>query len=232
MKRMFVLLLATVLLLAGCGGKTNVKDISVKDVSCPYEINHKKDEVAITFRDGAKRGIIWNVEALPTDVCEVTQVKSGKNDTYKYCISGLTEGAAVLSFTAQQEDQTVVFSLDVIAEVDAEGKVVIVDTRHSERSGGASAEDGLDYSWVMDENDVLTFSFIDGSDQWSVRGEANNVCVLTNMMSTPSGCQFSAQAISNGEISVLLVGQSSQRTINVTLKVEDGVLEVLSVQEQ
>ena len=231
MKRMFVLLLAILLFLTGCGGKSKAKDISAKDVSCPYKIDHEKEWVEITLRDSAKRGILWTVEELPSGVCEVTQEKSGKADTCKYRVSGLTEGAARLTFTAQQE-QTIVFSLDIIAEVDSEGKVIISDTRHSERSGGASAEDSLDYSWVMDENDVLTFSFFDGSDQWSVRCDENEVCILSNMMSTPSGCQFSAQAISNGEISVLLIGQSTQRTIHVTLQVEDSVLEVLSVQEQ
>ena len=111
---MYVLLLAMLLLLAGCGGKTKVKDISAKDVSCPYQIEHKKDEVEITLRDGAERGILWTVESLPADVCEVTQQKSSKDDVCKYRISGLAEGASHLTFTAQQEDQTVVFSLEVI----------------------------------------------------------------------------------------------------------------------
>ena len=232
MKRMFVLLLAMLLLLAGCGGKTKTKDISDKDVSCPYEIDHKKDWVEITLRDGAERGILWNVEALPADVCEVTQEKSGKDDVCKYRISGLAEGATHLTFTAQQEEQTVVFSLEVIASVDSEGKVTISDYRHKERSGVRSEEESLDYRWDVDENGILTFSFFDDNDQWRVRGDGNGVCALSNMLSTSSGCQFSAQAISDGEINVVLTGKTTQRTIYVTLQVEDGVLEVISVQEQ
>ena len=232
MKRMYVLLLAMVLLLAGCGGKTKTKDISAKDVCCPYEIEHKKDAVEITLRDGAKRGILWNVEALPTEVCEVTQEKSGKDDVCKYRISGLVEGATHLTFTAQQEDQTIVFSLEVIASVDSEGKVTISDYRHMERSGGPSEEESLNYRWDVDENGILTFSFFNSDDRWSVRGDGKDVCVLSDMMSMPSGCQFSAQAKSDGKISVLLTGKTTQRTIHVTLQVEDGVLEVMSVQEQ
>ena len=232
MKRMYVLLLAVLLLLAGCGGKGKAKDISDKDVSCPYEIDHKKDWVEITLRDGAERGILWNVEALPADVCEVTQEKSGKDDVCKYRISGLAEGATHLTFTAQQEDQTVVFSLEVIASVDSEGKVTISDYRHKERSGVRSEEESLDYRWDVDENGILTFSFFDDNDQWRVRGDGNGVCALSNMLSTSSGCQFSAQAISDGEINVVLTGKTTQRTIYVTLQVEDGVLEVISVQEQ
>lgn len=232
MKRMYVLLLAMVLLLAGCGGKTKTKDISDKDVSCPYEIDHKKDWVEITLRDGAERGILWNVEALPADVCEVTQEKSGKDDVCKYRINGLAEGASHLTFTAQQEDQTIAFSLEVIASVDSEGKVTISDYRHKERSGVRSEEESLDYRWDVDENGILTFSFFDDNDQWRVRGDGNGVCALSNMLSTSSGCQFSAQAISDGEINVVLTGKTTQRTIYVTLQVEDGVLEVISVQEQ
>ena len=232
MKRMYVLLLAMVLLLAGCGGKTKTKDISAKDVSCPYEINHKKDTVEITLRDGAERGLLWNVEALPTDVCEVTQEKSGKDDVCKYRINGLAEGASHLTFTAQQEDQTIAFSLEVIASVDSEGKVTISDYRHKERSGGPSEEESLDYRWDVDENGILTFSFFNSDDRWSVRGDGKDVCVLSDLMSMPSGCQFSAQAQSDGKISVLLIGKNTKRTIHVTLQVEDGVLEVISVQEQ
>ena len=232
MKRMYVLLLAMVLLLAGCGGKTKTKDISDKDVSCPYEIDHKKDWVEITLRDGAERGILWNVEALPADVCEVTQEKSGKDDVCKYRISGLAEGATHLTFTAQQEEQTVVFSLEVIASVDSEGKVTISDYRHKERSGVRSEEESLDYRWDVDENGILTFSFFNSDDRWSVRGDGKDVCILSDMMSMPSGCQFSAQAISDGQISVLLIGKTTQRTINVTLQADSGVMEVISVQEQ
>ena len=232
MKRMFVLLLAMLLLLAGCGGKTKTKDISAKDVSCPYKIEQKKNWVAITLRDGEKRGIFWTVEALPADVCEVTQEKSGKDDVCKYRISGLAEGASHLTFTARQEDQTVVFSLEVIASVDADGKVTISDYRHKERSGVSSEEETLDYRWDVDENGILTFSFFSDDDQWSVRGDGKEICILSDMMSVPSGCQFSAQAITDGKISVSLVGKTTQRTIHVTLKVEDGVLEVMSVQEQ
>ena len=232
MKRMYVLLLAMVLLLAGCGGKTKTKDISDKDVSCPYEIDHKKDWVEITLRDGAERGILWNVETMPADVCEVTQEKSGKDDVCKYRISGLAEGATHLTFTAQQEEQTVVFSLEVIASVDSDGKVTISDYRHKERSGVRSEEESLDYRWDVDENGILTFCCFNSDDHWSMRGDGKDICLLSDMMSTPSGCQFSAQAISDGEINVVLTGKTTQRTIYVTLQVEDGVLEVISVQEQ
>ena len=144
----------------------------------------------------------------------------------------MAEGATHLTFTAQQEDQTVVFSLEVIASVDSEGKVTISDYRHKERSGVRSEEESLDYRWDVDENGILTFSFFDDNDQWRVRGDGNGVCALSNMLSTSSGCQFSAQAISDGEINVVLTGKTTQRTIYVTLQVEDGVLEVISVQEQ
>lgn len=229
---MYVLLLAMLLLLAGCGGKEKTKDISVKDTSCPYEINHRKDWVEITLRDDAKRGIRWNVETMHNGICEVREEKVGKNDTCQYRIDGVTEGVTVLTFTALQEDQTVVFSLDVMTNVDSEGKVTVSDYRHRERSGASSETDALDYRWDVDANDILTFSFFDSDDQWSVRGDGKDVCILSDMMSMPSGCQFSAQAISDGKISVLLTGKTTQRTINVTLQVDDGVLEVISVQEQ
>ena len=229
---MYVLLLAMVLLLAGCGGKEKTKDISVKDTSCPYAINHKKDWIEITLRDSENRGILWNVEAMPADVCEVMEETAKKDDVCQYRINGLTEGVTVLTFTALQEDQTIVFSLDVMANVDSEGKVTVSDLRHRERSGASSETDSLDYRWDVDENDILTFSFFDSDDQWSVRGDGKDICILSDMMSMPSGCQFSAQAISDGQISVLLIGKTTQRTINVTLQADSGVMEVISVQEQ
>lgn len=229
---MYVLLLAIVLLLVGCGGKEKTKDISVKDTSCPYAINHKKDWIEITLRDSENRGILWNVEAMPADVCEVMEETAKKDDVCQYRINGLTEGVTVLTFTALQEDQTIVFSLDVMANVDSEGKVTVSDLRHRERSGASSETDGLDYRWDVDENDILTFSFFDSDDQWSVRGDGKDICILSDMMSMPSGCQFSAQAISDGQISVLLIGKTTQRTINVTLQADSGVMEVISVQEQ
>ena len=83
-----------------------------------------------------------------------------------------------------------------------------------------------------DENGILTFSFFNSDDRWGARGDGKDVCILSDMMSMPSGCQFSAQAQSDGKISVLLIGKNTKRTIHVTLQVEDGVLEVISVQEQ
>ena len=232
MKRMYVLLLAVLLLLAGCGGKGKTKDISVKNVSCPYEIDHKKDRIEITFHDGAKRGILWDVAVIPEDVCEVTEEKAGKDGVCKYRIRGLTEGAAQLTFTAQLEDQTPVFSLVALVNVDAEGKASISSAVHSERSGASLETEDLDYRWDVDENGILTFSFFDSDDDWNIRSEGEDICMLSDIMATPSGCQFRAQAKADGKTSVLLTGETTQRTIQITLQADSGILDVISVQEQ
>ena len=142
MKKAYVLLLALLLILTGCSGKEKTNNASVKDVCCPYEINHKKDGVDITLKDGEKRGILWRVDAIPEYVCDVSQVDIDKEYTCQYRITGKEEGAAQLTFTALQSDETVCFALDLVVNVDSEGKVFVSSYQHQERKDNSVEADG------------------------------------------------------------------------------------------
>jgi hypothetical protein len=233
MKKAYVLLLALLLILTGCSGKEKTNNASVKDVCCPYEINHKKDGVDITLKDGEKKGILWRVDTIPEYVCDVSQVDIDKEYTCQYRITGKEEGAAQLTFTALQSDETVCFALDLVVNVDSEGKVFVSSYQHQERKDNSVDADGLNYKWNVDINGILNFSFINQEDHWSVSGDGADAFVLSNMMSTPSGCKFSAQAKAAGQTTIVLTGENSQRTIHVTIQADDQrTMEVISVQEQ
>ena len=233
MKRAYVLLLALLLILTGCAKKEKINNISVKDVCCPYEINHKKDVVEITLHDGKQSGISWRVETVPEDICQVTEENIDKEYTCRYHLSGKEEGAAQLTFTALQTDQTACFVLSLVVNVDSEGKAFVSSYQHQERKDNSVDADGLNYKWNVDINGILNFSFINQEDHWSVSGDGTDAFVLSNMMSTPSGCKFSAQAIAAGQTTIVLTGENSQRTIHVTIQADDQrKMEVISVQEQ
>ena len=233
MKRAYVLLLALLLFLTGCTGKEKTNNVSVKDVCCPYEINHKKDGVEITLHDGRQSGILWRVETVPEDICQVTQENINKEYTCRYRLSGKEEGAAQLTFTALQSDETVCFVLDLVVNIDSEGKTSVSSYQHRERKDNVVDADGLRYKWNVDTNGILNFSFINQEDNWSVSGDGADTFVLSNMMSTPSGCKFSAQAIAAGQTTIVLVSENTQRTIHVVIRADaQWEMEVVSVQEQ
>ena len=233
MKRAYVLLLALILILTGCTGGSKSSNISVEDVCCPYEITSQKDGLRITLQDGDKRGIHWQIEAIPEAICNLTQENADKEYVCRYIVSGKEEGAAQLTFTALQEDETVIFVLTLVVDVDSAGKVSVSTHQHREREDTSVDVDGLNYKWNVDVDGILNFSFFNSEDSWSVRGDGEGICTLSNMMSTPTGCKFSAQAISAGQTGVLLVGETTQREIRVIIQAdENGKLEVLSVQEQ
>ena len=232
MKRAGVLFLAVLLILTGCRSKDKINDVSANDVCCPYEISHKDDGIDITLQDGKESGILWSVEVIPEDICEVSQVDVDKAFFCQYRINGKEEGAAQLIFSALTED-TVQFTLTLVVDVDAKGKAVVSDCRHWERAGEVVDTDGLKYKWHVDEKGTLNFSFINKDDFWQVSGDGDGVCTLAEVLSTPSGCKFSVQANASGQATVQLMGETSQRVIEVKIQADDnGKLEVISVQEQ
>lgn len=233
MKRVAVLFLALLLIVTGCGKEDQALDISVNDVCCPYEIHHEEKAVLITLHDGEQKGIHWQVEAIPEDVCQITQENMDDEYAFGYRIVGQQEGAAQLTVTALQADQTAAFVLTVVVNVGSDGKPVVSSHQHREREDITVEAEGLNYRWNVDVNGTLNFSFINDEDSWSARSSEDDVCVFSDMMSTPSGCKFSAQANLPGETTVVLVGEATNRTVHVVLQADDnGGLKVISVQEQ
>lgn len=233
MKRVCILLLALLMMLSGCKSKDKMNNVSVKDVRCPYEINHNKDGVYIALQDGQKSGISWRVETIPEDICQVTEENIDKDFYVRYHLSGKEEGAALITFTALLTDETVCFVLDLVVNVDSEGKAFISSYQHQERKDHSVNSDGLNYKWNVDTNGILNFSFINQEEFWSVRGDGAEAFILSNMMSTPSGCKFSAQAIAAGQTTIVLISSNTQRTIHVVIQADSqGKIEVVSVQEQ
>ena len=162
----------------------------------------------------------------------MSQVDVDKAFFCQYRINGKEEGAAQLIFSALTED-TVQFTLTLVVDVDAKGKAVVSDCRHWERAGEVVDTDGLKYKWHVDEKGTLNFSFINKDDFWQVSGDGDGVCTLAEVLSTPSGCKFSVQANASGQATVQLMGETSQRVIEVKIQADDnGKLEVISVQEQ
>lgn len=233
MKKMCALILALMLVLTGCAGKGRIKNISVKKVCCPYEIKHKKDAVEITLRDGEKSGVLWAVDMIPEDICQVTPENTDKAYTSRYRLTGIEEGAAKLTFTATKPDETVCFVLDLIVDVDSKGKTVVSSCEHHERKENVVDEDGLNYTWNVDTEGILNFSFLNEEAKWSVRGDGEDVLTLTSALSTASGCSFSAQAKTEGQTTIVLFSKDAQRTIYVVIEVDDdATMDVVSVQEQ
>ena len=233
MKRAYVLFLVLLLILTGCARKEKTNNVSVKDVCCPYEIVHKKDVVGIILHDGRQSGILWRVETIPENICHVTEESTDQEHTAQYCLTGNEEGVAQLTFTALQTDETVCFVLDLIVDVDSEGRAFVSSYQHHERKDNSVDADGLQYKWNVDINGILNFSFTNQEDNWSVRGDGADTFVLSNMMSTPTGCKFSAQAKAAGQTTIVLASQNAQRTIHVVIQADDnGKMEVISVQEQ
>ena len=233
MKRIFALFLALLFILTACSGKKTIDHISVQNICCPYEINHIEDVVEITLSDGDRNGIQWQVTSQPEDICQVTQDNIDKDDSCRYRVSGNVEGAAELSFTALEENGTACFVLTVIVNVDSEGKTTVSTYQHTERKDHSVEEGGLQYHWNTDINGTLNFSLKDQEDNWSVTGDGADVFVLSNMMSTPVGCKFSAQAKGAGQATIVLVSQNARRTVHVIIQADDeGNIEVISVQEQ
>lgn len=231
MKKVYALLLALVLVLTGCAGKEKVKDVSVKDALCSYKIDHKNKDLEITLRDDSKIGVLWTTQILPEGICEMTQ--QNKNDqTARFQVTGVAEGAAKLTFTALQNEE-VRFALTVLVNVDSDCKVTLGDYRHQESQMVSVEESGLNYQWNVDADGVLNFTFINTQDAWSVENSGTGVCEIIDTMGMPSGCQFSAVANASGQASVTLVGEMTQRRVVVVMEAdENGKLEVTSVQEQ
>lgn len=233
MKRAYVLFLVLLLILTGCTKKDKMNNVSVKDVCCPYEINHKKGVVEVTLQDGVQSGILWHVEIIPKDIFQVEEENIDKEYTVRYKLSGKEEGVAQLVFTARQPDETVCFVLNLIVNVDSERKAVVSSYQHYERKETIVETDGLNYKWNVDTDGILNFSFIDKEDNWSVKGEDTDAFVLSNMLSTPSGCKFSAQAQAAGQTTIVLTSENTQRTIHVVIQADDQAkMRVISVQEQ
>lgn len=227
MKKFSLMLLALVLLFSGCSSGRQDR-ISVGDVCCPYEIRQVKETVKVSFEEEEEQSLLWQVAAVPEDICVVS---NEKEDQYR--IVGRQEGAAQVTFTAVREDETVQFVLTLVIHVDSQMKASLSTYGHRERSDISVEADGLKYTWNVDVEGVLSFSLINSEDNWSVHGDGEGVCTLLQKMSTPSGYKFTAQAAGSGQTEILLVGEETQRTIRVTVRSEDsGALEVISVQEQ
>jgi hypothetical protein len=232
MKKAYALLLALLLILTGCAGEEKHKTVSVEDVCCPYEINHENNGVTLTLQDGDKSGIQWRVENDPEGICRVTQEDAGREYTCRYRVSGIEEGAAQLTFTALKADDTVRFALTLVVNVDPDGRTVVTSYQHRQREEASVDANGLNYKWNVDIDGVLNFSFLNQEDRWSVGAEESDAIIMTNMMSTPAGCKFSAEARAVGQATVVLVGEMTQRTVQVVIQADDsGKMQVISVQE-
>lgn len=233
MKKIFIRLLAVLLIFTGCAGRVKVNDVSVKDISYPYEVRHAKDAVEITLRDAANRGTSWTMEAIPNDVCEVTREDTAETGACQYRVVGRIEGVAQLIFSAVQDDTTSIFTLTVLINVDSDGRAVATSCQHWEREGASVEADGFEYTWSVDETGLLSFSFSNLDDFWRVEGDGENVCMLITKMATPSGCMFTAQPKDAGQTTIKLVGAESQREVRVVVQAdENGKLTIVSVQEQ
>ena len=233
MKRIYVLLLAMVLALTGCAGEKKAKDISVKDVLYPFHIEHKKDALEITFSDNTEKDTVWQTQVMVENICQVTRSDVKKAGSVRYDVTGIAEGEELVTFNVLEADETICFRLSVVVDVDSDGKVTVQSYQYGERNQAAVEENGFSYQWYVDLDGTLNFSFINDEDNWSVRGDGEGICILSDMMSTPAGCEFSAQANAEGQTSVLLEGRTTQRKICVVLQVDgDGKIEVVSVQEQ
>lgn len=233
MKKAYVFILAMLLVLTGCGGENKKKDVSVTDVCCPYKLQHKEQTLQITLEDAQESGLTWQVKLMPEGICQAVRQDSKKNYVACYDVIGIQEGAAQLTLTAVQEDQTVDFTLSVVVNVDAQGNVTLASSQHQQREHTLVETEDFTYEWDVDVNGVLNFRFSDSEDLWSISGDGGEVCTILSSLSTPSGCKFSARPESAGQVSILLIGEFTQREIAVVLQADEaGNLEVVEVREQ
>lgn len=233
MKRLYALMAVLLLVLTACGRKDQTQNVSVSDVCCPYEIVHEEDAIVITLRDTEQQGLKWQMEAIPQDVCRITQENTDDEYSCRYRVHGSVEGMAQLTVTALKSDETAAFTLTVMVNVGADGKPVLASYEHRQREDTVVEENGLNYQWNVDVDGKLNFSFINAEDSWSISGVEEDVCIFSDVLSTPSGCRFSAQANNPGQTTVVLLGENTQRTIHVVVQAEEnGGLAVVSVQEQ
>jgi hypothetical protein len=173
------------------------------------------------------------MEAVPNDVCEVTQEDAVEAGADRYRGVGIVEGAAQLTFSAVKDDETAIFSLTFVINVDSKGRAVVTSCEHWEREGASVEDDGFEYTWSVDETGLLSFSFSNLDDFWRVEGDGENVCTLITKMATPSGCMFTAQPKDAGQTTIKLVAAESQRVVHVVIRADEkGKLTIVSVQEQ
>ena len=118
MKKVFILMLAILLIFTGCAGGVKTNDVSVKDVSYPYDVLHAEDTVEITLWDAANSGINWKMEAIPKDVCQVTREAAEEAGACRFRVVGEVEGAAQLTFSAVRDDAT---------ELVKGGRILLID---------------------------------------------------------------------------------------------------------
>ena len=233
MKKVLILLLAVLLMVTGCAGRKKADNVSVKNVSYPYELRHVNNAVEITLTDDANSASSWTVKALPDDVCQVTRDETAAAGTCRYRVVGVLEGAAQLTFAVTQDNGTEIFTLTVVIDVDSKGRAVATSCRHWEQEGGSVEADGLAYTWAVDESGLLSFYFFNSDDFWTLTGDGGEVCALVTNMTTPSGYQLTARATATGEATFLLVGRNTQKAIQVVIRVdESGNMAIASVQEQ
>ena len=233
MKKVYILLMAMLLILTGCAGIKGMKDIRVTDAMCPYTVQYKKGVLEVTLQNQSGNPLQWQVKAMPNDVCKVAEVPQTVENTVCYTITGEIPGAAQLTFTALREDGTATFELNMIVEVGSNKKATVQDYEHQESEHVAEESNGLSYAWDVDVDGILTFSFTNTDDFWSVSNTKSTVYKFTTRLSSPSGCSFGLRALAAGQDTVILTSETAQRTIHVVVQVDDaGNLTVVSVQEQ
>lgn len=233
MKKVYVLLLAMLLILTGCAEMEKTKDIRVTDAVCPYSIHYNRGVLEVTLQNNTGNPLQWQVQVLPDDVCKVTEVPQTKENTISYTVEGLVPGAAQLIFTAVNENGTAAFVVDMIVDVSSANKVTVRECEHQESKYVAEESNGLSYEWSVDVDGVLNFTFTDLEHSWLVNKTESTVFSFTKRLSTPSGCNFSVRALNPGQDTVVLVSDDAQRTVHVVVQVDEaGNLEVVSVQEQ
>lgn len=233
MKKVYILLLAMLLILTGCAETKRMKDIRVTDAMCPYTVQYKKGVLEVALQNKSGSPLQWQVKAMPDDVCQVAEVPQTKEDTLRYTITGKVPGAAQVTFTALREDGTAAFELDMIVEVDSKQKATVQDCKHQESQYVAEESNGLSYAWNVDVDGILSFSFTNADDFWAISNTKSAVYKFTSRLSSPSGCSFSLRALAAGQDTIVLTGETTQRTIHVVVQVDDaGNLTVVSVQEQ
>ena len=233
MKKVFIWLLAMLLIFTGCAGLKKVEDIRISDTICPYFIHYNKGVLEVTLQINSENALQWQVNALPDDICRVAEISVEGENMVRYDVTGVEPGATQLTFTALQEEGAIAFVLTLIVDVDSAKRATVRQYEHQERQSAHEELNGLTYQWNVDVDGVLSFNFTDTEDMWFISNAESTVFRYRQRLSTSSGCQFSLQAVSAGQDTVVLTGENTQRVIHVVVKAdENGKLEVVSVQEQ